>query len=82
MTFPAIIKILKSNHFYPRIEETVKKNKNVITGLIVDCPQLILMEPRVKRLQEILAENNVTGYKVYGLKNKGEIYIERDDTTI
>ena len=82
MTFPAIIKILKSNHFYPRIEETVKKNKNVITGLIVDCPALILMEVRVKRLQEILTENYVVGYKVYGLKNKGEIYIERDDTTI
>ena len=36
MTFPELIGVLKSNHFYPRIEETVKKNKNVITGFYRD----------------------------------------------
>lgn len=77
MTFESLIPIFKSNHIYPSTQETITDKGKKVTGLVVCCPSIILMQDNVERISEVLKQEGIAGFKVYGLPNKGEIYIEK-----
>jgi hypothetical protein len=77
MNYTELSEVLKSNHFTPQIEETIFMNGKQVTGLVVDCPSVILMPDKVARLMEVLAENKVEGFKVDGLPNSMKITITK-----
>ena len=77
MTYTELAPILRANHFYPKLEETIFMEGKQVTGLVVDCPSVILMPDKVARLMEVLAENKVEGFKVDGLPNSMKITITK-----
>ena len=77
MTYDQLKEILNSNHIYPKIEETVHLKGKSVTGLIVDCAAIILMDDKVKRIKDILGEAGVKYFQVYGLPNSMKIVITR-----
>jgi hypothetical protein len=77
MTYTDLEKILRANHFYPKIEKSIHLKGISVTGLIVDCPATILMDSKVARIRAILAENGVEGYRVDGMPNSMEIVITK-----
>lgn len=77
MTYDEIAAVLRSNHIYPNIEETVHLKGKSVTALIVECPAIILMDDKVKRIKEVLAENGAKSCKVYGLSNHMKIVITK-----
>jgi hypothetical protein len=77
MTYTDLAKILKANHFYPRLEETIFMEGKQVTGLILDCYSVIRMTDRVARIKEVLQENGVEGFKVDGMPNSMQIIVTK-----
>lgn len=77
MTYTDLAQILRANHFYPRLEETIFMDGKQVTGLILDCYSVILMDDKVARLKGVLRENGVEGYRVDGLPNSMQITITK-----
>lgn len=77
MTYAKLQEILNQNHIYPKLEETIHLKGKSVTGLIVDCPAIILMDDKVKRIKQILEDEGIKYFEVYGLSNNGEIIITR-----
>lgn len=77
MTYAKLQEILNQNHIYPKLEETIHLKGKSVTGLIVDCPAIILMDDKVKRIKQILEEEGIKYFEVYGLSNNAEIIITR-----
>lgn len=77
MTYAKLQEILNQNHIYPKLEETIHLKGKSVTGLIVDCPAIILMDDKVARIKQILEAEGAKYFEVYGLSNNGEIIITR-----
>ena len=77
MTFTDLQAILKFNHVYASVEETIHLKGKSITGLVVECPAIILMDDKVKRIKAILEEEGVKYFEVHGMPNSGNIIITR-----
>ncbi len=77
MTYTDLAQILRANHFYPRLEETIFIEGKQVTGLILDCYSVILMPDKVARIKEVLQENGVEGFKVDGMPNSMHIAITK-----
>lgn len=77
MTYTDLAQILRANHFYPKLEETIFMEGKQVTGLILDCYSVIRMTDRVARLKEVLRENGVEGFKVDGMPNSMHIAITK-----
>ena len=77
MTYAKLQEILNQNHIYPKLEETIHLKGKSVTGLIVDCPAIILMDDKVKRIKDILEAEGVKYFEVHGMPNSGNITITR-----
>ena len=77
MTYTELAPILRTKHFYPKLEETIFMEGKQVTGLVVDCYSVILMADKVARIKEVLQENGVEGYRVDGLPNSMQITITK-----
>jgi hypothetical protein len=77
MTYTDLAQILKANHFYPRLEETIFMEGKQVTGLILDCYSVIRMTDKVARIMEVFQENGVEGFKVDGMPNSMHISITK-----
>lgn len=76
MTYKEMIPILQSSHFYPSENIEVSKKGEKVIGLSVECPSIILMDDRVKRIREVLDEAGANNFQVDGMKNHGYILIQ------
>ena len=77
MTYTELAQILRANHFYPKLEETIFMEGKQVTGIVLDCYSVIRMTDRVARIKEVLQENGVDGYRVDGLPNSMQITITK-----
>ncbi len=74
MTYEQIDGILQSNHFYP----TKVMSGGKVTALQVECSATILMDSKMKRLEQIFKEA-AADVRITPMTNEGYLLVQKND---